>query len=125
MDPFKEIHLASLLQKPLFGPTALPAVRAFELATLGGAKVLGLENELGSLEVGKTADVVTVDRSHPSVFTVDNPYSALVYSCSGRDVVNVMTNGRWTVKEKEHLFFEPNKVRTEAISETRRLAKNI
>ena len=73
MDPFMEMRLAALLQKPFFGPEAMPAQAALEMATLGGAAVLGMEKDLGSLEVGKLADVVTVDRSHPSVCTVENP----------------------------------------------------
>lgn len=101
MDPFKEMHLAALLQKPLFGPKALPAVEAFEMATLGGARVLGAEDRVGSLEVGKLADIVVVDRSHPSVCTVQDPYSALVYSCNGRDVKHVMINGQVVVKDLE------------------------
>lgn len=121
MDPFLEMRLAALIQKPLFGPEALPAQKAFELATLGGAKLLGRESDLGSLEVGKLADIVTVDRSHPSVNTVENPYSALVYSCLGRDVKNVFTNGQLIVKNKKHCFFNENEVKNNCNVERKKL----
>lgn len=102
MDAFIETRLCALLQKPKYGPTAMPALHAFEIATLGGARVLGEETRLGSLEVGKLADVVVVDRSHPSVCTVEDPYSALVYSCTGRDVTDVVINGEIIVRKREH-----------------------
>ncbi len=110
MDPFLEMRLAALLQKPAFGPKALPAPKAFDLANRGGAAVLGMESEIGSLEPGKFADVVTVDRSHPNVATVNDPYSALVYSASGRDVVNVMIHGRFVVKNRRHQIYDESRV---------------
>lgn len=94
MDPFMEMRLAALLQKPKFGPTALPAKQALELATIRGAEVLNAQSEIGSLEVGKKADITVVSRKHPSVGTVADPYSAIVYSCSGRDVLHVWINGK-------------------------------
>lgn len=110
MDPFVEMRLAALLQKPQFGPEAWTAKEAFAMATIEGAKLLGVEDQIGSLEVGKLADVVTVSRSHPSVGTVENPYSALVYSCSGRDVENVFINGRGIVREGKHELLSPPEV---------------
>ena len=102
MDAFVEMRLAALLQKPLFGPTALPAREAFELATIGGAQVLNAEKQIGSLETGKRADIVIVKRDHPSVATVSDPYSALVYSCSGRDVRDVWIDGTLIVRNGRH-----------------------
>lgn len=110
MDAFMEMRLAALLQKPKHGPTALPAPKAFELATLGGARVLGMEGKIGSLEVGKRADVVVVRRDHPSVTTVTDAYSALVYSCSGRDVRDVWIEGKNIVREGRHQIFNQEAV---------------
>lgn len=115
MDPFIEARLCALLQKPKFGPTALPATVSFELATLGGAKVLGIENQVGSLEPGKKADIVLVDRSHPSVYTVADPYSALVYSCTGRDVTDVIINGKIVVRNNEHQLLDEKNVLSDAL----------
>lgn len=106
MDPFMEMRLAALLQKPVFGPTALPARDAFELATLGGARVLNAEKAIGSLEIGKRADIVIVRRDHPSNATVDDPYSALVYSSSGRDVKDVFIDGVEVVRDGRHRIFD-------------------
>jgi 5-methylthioadenosine/S-adenosylhomocysteine deaminase len=125
MDPFMEMRLAALIQKPLFGPEALNAEEAFRMATLGGAEVLGQSKEMGSLEEGKLADIVLVDRSHPSVANVDNAYSALVYSCSGRDVTNVWTHGKRTVRNGEHLMFNRQKVIKDAQRERTRLLMRV
>ena len=121
MDPFMEMRLAALLQKPFFGPEALPAQKALELATIGGAKVLNMEEKLGSLEENKLADIVIVDRSHPSVYTVENPYSALVYSCSGRDVNDVMIGGQWVVRNKKSEIFDENEILKTAEKERKEL----
>lgn len=114
MDPFMEMRLAALIQKPFFGPEAMPAQKALEMATLGGAKVLGRDKDLGSLEEGKLADIVTVDRSHPSVCTVENPYSALVYSCSGRDVKHVFIHGEHIIQDGVHQKWNEAEVITDA-----------
>ncbi len=125
MDPFKEMHLAAILQKPVFGPEALPARTAFELATLGGARVLGMEKDLGTLEVGKIADIVTVDRSHPSVYTVSDPFSALVYSCNGRDVRNVVIDGKVVVSERQHQLLDGERVKRVALEEKQKLLQRV
>ena len=65
LDGFTELRLAALLQKARRGPAALPAKEALRLATLGGARALGLDAEIGSLAVGKRADLIVVDRSRP------------------------------------------------------------
>jgi 5-methylthioadenosine/S-adenosylhomocysteine deaminase len=125
MDPFVEMRLAALLQKPLFGPRALPAQEAMWLATRGGAEVLNAEGMIGSLEVGKQADVVIVERSHPSVATVEDPYSALVYSCSGRDVRDVWVGGVQVVKSRQHFVFDTKAVIQSAREELARLLKRM
>ena len=121
MDPFIEMRLAALIQKPVFGPEALPAMVAFEMATLGGARCLGVESEIGSIEAGKRADIVIVDRSHPSVATIENPYSALVYSCLGRDVRNVYIEGQAVVENGRHLRYDRDEVMSAARLELKNL----
>jgi cytosine/adenosine deaminase-related metal-dependent hydrolase len=125
MDPFVEMRLAALLQKPLEDPRALPAPQALELATLGGARALGMEDQLGSLEPGKLADVVTVDRSHPSVATVRDPYSALVYSCTGRDVRHVLVGGELVVHNGRHQKLDRQAVIEEARQELEALLRRM
>src|SRR5690606_9241439 len=61
LDMFTEMRLAALIHKPRSGPLAMPAEKVLEMATLGGARALGLQDEIGSLEVGKRADIAVVD----------------------------------------------------------------
>jgi 5-methylthioadenosine/S-adenosylhomocysteine deaminase len=121
MDAFMEMRLAALLQKPLFGPTALPAHEAFTMATLGGARVLNAEDKVGSLEIGKRADIVVVKRDHPSVATVTDPYSALVYSCTGRDVRDVWIDGRLIVRNGLHQIYDASQVSRKGAQELKSL----
>ena len=93
LDAFVEMRLAGLIQKPVHGPTAMPAQTVFEMATVRGAQAMGLADQIGSLEVGKKADVVVVDpggwHTTPSVA----PYSQLVYAHHGADVTDVFVDG--------------------------------
>lgn len=125
LDPFMEMRLCALLQKPLFGSEALSAQKALEIGTLGGARALGMENQLGRLSEGYLADVVTIDRSHPSVCTIENPYSAIVYSCSGRDVSNTIVNGKLLVKNKVHQIFDEDSVKERAKLELGKMIQRI
>ena len=125
MDPFMEMRLTALIQKPIYGSDAMPARKAMEMATLGGAKTMGREKDLGSLEVGKLADVVTIDRSHPSVCTVENPYSAIVYSCSGRDVKNVFIGGRQVVSNGISTVWDEGDVTTKSKKAIQTILKKI
>lgn len=101
LDAFVEMRLAALLQKPLHGPTAMPAQRVLQLATRDGAEVLGLGDEIGSLEVGKAADLVLLDLNQPH-HGVDGPvaealggdvYARIVYSAHASDVRYVFASG--------------------------------
>jgi 5-methylthioadenosine/S-adenosylhomocysteine deaminase len=121
MDPFFEMRLSALLQKPVFGPEALPAQKALELLTRGGAHALSASDRIGSLEVGKQADIVLVRRDHPSVSSVQDAYSALVYSCSGRDVTNVFIAGKHVVKNGVHFRWKNKGLKDEAQKELKDL----
>ena len=125
MDPFVEMRLAALLQKPLVAPTALPAREALIMATREGAEVMNAAHKIGSLEIGKRADVVLVDRRHPSVATVEDPYSALVYSCTGRDVTDVWTDGRRIVADRVHQIYDATEVTANARRELASLLKRL
>lgn len=125
MDAFIEMRLSALLQKPLFGPTALPAKEAFELATLGGATCLNKEKQIGSLEKGKRADIAIVRRDHPSVATVEDAYSALVYSCTGRDVRDVWVDGNLVVKDSQHQIYDLSTVTSDAKEQLRKLTSRL
>ncbi|GFN22336.1 5'-deoxyadenosine deaminase [Thermanaeromonas sp. C210] len=113
LDAFKEMHLAALIQKPLHGPTAMPARKVMEMATLGGARALGLAQEIGSLEVGKKADVVVVDLRglHQTPGDSVDIYSRLVYETRGSDVTWTIVDGRVVVAEGRLLTVDTEELR--------------
>jgi 5-methylthioadenosine/S-adenosylhomocysteine deaminase len=100
LDGFTEMRLCALLQKGRRGPAALPAAEALRIATLGGAQALGLQREIGSLTLGKRADVTVVDLSTVSALPAHPPISALVYALSASDVRHVLVDGRLLVKDR-------------------------
>jgi 5-methylthioadenosine/S-adenosylhomocysteine deaminase len=95
LDAFTEMRLAALLHKPRRGPKAMPAEKVLEMATLGGARAMGLETQIGSLETGKKADIILVRRralhAWPQVRT--NPYAEIVYEHHAADVDTVLIDG--------------------------------
>ncbi len=101
MDVFTEMHLASLLQKPKYGPAAMPAQTVVEMATLGGARLLGIEDQVGSLEKGKRADVVVLDAKKPHLRPVVDPYTTVVHGARAGDVRDVFVDGQWLVRDGE------------------------
>lgn len=98
LDGFAELRLAALLQKGRLGPSSLPAAQVLELATMGGARALGLAAEMGSLTVGKRADVTVVDLTALSSLPAHAPISAIVYAVASADVRHVFVDGRWLVE---------------------------
>jgi cytosine/adenosine deaminase-related metal-dependent hydrolase len=98
LDAFIELRLAALLHKPRAGTTAMPAMTTLELATLGGARALGLEAEIGSIEPGKRADLVVVEPRAPHATPSFDPVSTLVYATQSRDVRDVLVDGRILVR---------------------------
>jgi len=87
-------------------PTAMDAETVLKMATMGGAKTLGLEGEIGSLAVGKQADIVIIDAHQPHLLPLYNPVSQLVYSARGSDVRDVMVAGRLLMKNRKLLTLE-------------------
>jgi 5-methylthioadenosine/S-adenosylhomocysteine deaminase len=104
LDAFAEMRLAALIQKPRLGADALPAARVLELATLGGAHALGLEDEIGSIAPGKLADLVVLDLSEPHLHPLlGDPVSLIVYAARASDVRDVFVEGRPVVLGHELL----------------------
>src|ERR1044072_7394594 len=103
LDMFTEMRTAALLQKALHGPEVMPASRVLRMATIDGARALGLDSEIGSLEIGKRADVAVVrlDRLHAT--PVNDVVSALVYSTEQDDVDAVIIDGDLLMRERELL----------------------
>ncbi|MDD3824483.1 MAG: amidohydrolase family protein [Anaerolineae bacterium] len=119
-DMFEEMRLAALLPKGLTqDPTVVPASRALAMATIEGARALGLDDITGSLEPGKRADLVVVrlDAVHnvPRFeLSGNNVYSQLVYAAKAHDVEHVLVDGRWLMRNRDLLTLDEVQVRTEA-----------
>lgn len=95
MDMFDEMRAGLLLQRGLSKSVEPHSAEAFvRMATLGGAEVLKMSEEIGSLEVGKKADIICVDLSHSHQIPTGDPYSAIVYTANQEDVVMTMVDGR-------------------------------
>jgi 5-methylthioadenosine/S-adenosylhomocysteine deaminase len=121
LDMFTEMRTAALLQKVLHGPEVLPASRALRMATMDGAKALGLSSEIGSLEAGKRADVsiVRLDRLHAT--PASDLVSALVYSADASDVETVLINGELVMRDRKLLSIAESETIATARAEAEKL----
>jgi cytosine/adenosine deaminase-related metal-dependent hydrolase len=99
LETMRAMYLAAVLYKDARGTTdVVPAELALELATLGGARALGLDREIGSIEPGKKADLVLFDTRRPEWAALHNPVNTLVYGADGRSVDTVLVDGRVVVE---------------------------
>jgi cytosine/adenosine deaminase-related metal-dependent hydrolase len=110
LDIFMEMRLAALIQKPLHGPDALPAKEIVKMATLNGAKALGMEASIGSLEPGKKADLVFINNDQVHSIPYENVYSKLVYSVRANDVRKVMIDGKWVLVDGQLTTLDENEI---------------
>jgi 5-methylthioadenosine/S-adenosylhomocysteine deaminase len=124
LDMFTEMRTAALLQKVLRGPEALPASRALRLATIDGARALGLDGEVGSLEAGKRADIsiLNLNRPHLTPRPVDLA-SAIVYAAETSDVETVIIDGELIMRDRKLLTMNEEQVITDAGRESGLLLK--
>jgi 5-methylthioadenosine/S-adenosylhomocysteine deaminase len=115
LDMFHEMRLAAILGKTTAGdPKRVPASRALEMATLGGAKALHLDHTIGSLEIGKSADMIAIDLDHLFTTPNFNPLSQLVYSANRLQVSDVWVAGRQLLKNFEFTRIDVQKLMMEA-----------
>jgi len=107
LDLFGEMGMAAKLHKVnKLDPTVMNAQTLMKMATIDGAKVLGLEKITGSLEVGKRADLIVVDTNQPHLVPMYNPYSHLVYAASGHDVKHSIIDGTIVMEDRELLTLD-------------------
>jgi 5-methylthioadenosine/S-adenosylhomocysteine deaminase len=117
LDMFEAMRQAAFLQKHASGdPQALPARLAVAMATIDGARVLGMDREIGSLEPGKRADLIVVSMAAPRQVPLYDPFSHLVYVTRGDDVRTVVVNGRIVMRDRAVLTLNEGEVLTEARS---------
>jgi len=119
------MRTAALLQKALHGPEVMPASRVLRMATIDGATALDLDSEIGSLEVGKRADVAVVrlDRLHSTPVT--DVVSALVYSAEQGDVDTVIIDGDLLMRERELLRLNEREIIWDAQLQRKVLAADL
>lgn len=110
LDIFKEMRLAALLQKMRYGSSALPAKTAFHLGTIAGAKALGLENEIGSIEVGKRADIIIVNLNQLHCTPTPDLLSTLVYSANASDVETMIIDGEILMQNRKLQTLEEEEI---------------
>jgi 5-methylthioadenosine/S-adenosylhomocysteine deaminase len=91
-------------------PEVLPASAALEMATIRGARALGMEKEIGSLEVGKRADMILVNVTHPNGVPMYDPISQMVYALKADDVTDVMVNGKPVVQNGKILTLNETEI---------------
>jgi cytosine/adenosine deaminase-related metal-dependent hydrolase len=124
LDAFMEMRLAALLPKPRLGPTAMPAIEVLEMATLGGARALGLQDDVGSLEVGKKADLVLLDLNGLHCSPAGNDlYNQIVHSARSTDVETVLVDGQVLVQKGLLVRGELSQLVAQAETEARRVTR--
>ena len=123
LDMFTEMRTAALLQKLAHGPEVLSAAQVLRMATIDGARALGLDNEIGSLEVGKRADVIVVDLNQLHSSPKQDVISSLVYSAQPSDVRVTIINGRVVMRDGELLSLNEDSVMADANPEASALAR--
>jgi len=116
MDMFEAMRVAAFLQKvTVMDPAVVPAYEALEMGTIGGAKALGLGDEIGSLEAGKKADVILVDLTGTHIRPINNIVNNLVYSASAAcDVETVIVDGKLVVEDRQLICWNEQEVVAEA-----------
>ena len=123
LDMFTEMRTAALLQKLAHGPEALPAGRVLRMATIDGARSLGLEKEIGSIEAGKRADLIVVSLEQLHSTPPIDIISALVYSAVASDVRATVIDGQVLMRDGELLTMNEASVIEEASREAKSLTE--
>jgi len=123
---FEEMDLAAKLQKvTTMDPQALPASAALEMATIRGARALGLEKEIGSLEDGKRADIMTVRIDRPNAVPLYDAISQMVYALKAEDVRDVMVNGKVVVRDARILTLNAQQILEKAAEYRAKIAASL
>jgi 5-methylthioadenosine/S-adenosylhomocysteine deaminase len=126
-DLFREMDLAAKLQKiTRMDPTLLPAEQVFQMATMGGARVLGMERQIGSLEEGKRADVIAVSlKNANAVPLAGNVYSQMAHAGKSSDVEDVFINGKQVVAGRKVVTVDVQDIFRKAEDYRRKISANL
>jgi len=124
LNLIQEMHTMALLHKlNTLNPTVLDAETVVRIATIGSAQVLGKSDKIGSLEVGKKADIICIDKNFANVIPLYNVYSAIVYSLLGNEISDVIINGKIIMKDNIILTINENDVKLKVIETAEKLEK--
>jgi cytosine/adenosine deaminase-related metal-dependent hydrolase len=119
---FEDAKIAALLHKNQSNnPQAVPAETVLEMVTLGGARALGLEGEIGSIETGKKADIILIDLNAPHLTPLSHPISHIIYAVRGSDVSHTIIDGKLLMSEGSLTTLDEEEVLNEATVQTRDL----
>jgi 5-methylthioadenosine/S-adenosylhomocysteine deaminase len=127
LDLLQDLKIGVLIQKQAaHDPKIFDVREAVRLATIEGAKALGMEGHIGSLEIGKQADLIAIDLRAPHVSplvkdSVRDLYTTLVYCATGRDVTDTMVSGTWLMRDRNVLSMNP----VEIMKECEKVRKDI
>jgi len=99
LDMFTEMRTAALIQKARLGPQTLPALDVLKMATIEGARALGLDKQIGSIEAGKLADLILIKAEHLHTTPRPDPVSTVVYAAAASDVETVIIDGRIVMRD--------------------------
>jgi len=126
LDMFAEIRAAAWLQKLDHGdPATLPAMEALRMATVGSAELLGIADEVGTLEAGKKADIILIDLRKPHLQPVHNLPSLLAYGAVGADVDTTIVNGRVLMRGRRLLTIDEEELLAQTAKRARRITEGI
>ncbi|MGC8928161.1 MAG: amidohydrolase family protein [Myxococcota bacterium] len=125
LNMLTEMRIAALIHKPRVGPKKMDAKSILKMATINGAKALGLDDEIGSIEIGKKADLIVIRNDSPHMNPFDNPYSAIVYSSDRSDVSYVIVDGRIIYRDGWHFQWDRDEVVKRAVEEKKKLLKRL
>jgi 5-methylthioadenosine/S-adenosylhomocysteine deaminase len=125
LDMFTEMRTAALIQKAIHGPQILPALTALRMATINGAKALGLGDSIGSIEVGKQADLILMDLN--TLHTVPQPdlISTIVYATEASNVETVIIAGQIIMRGREFLRMNEDQIKKDAVVQAGNLLNTI
>jgi 5-methylthioadenosine/S-adenosylhomocysteine deaminase len=123
---WEEMDTAAKLHKLISNdPKVVSAEQAFEMATIRGARALHLEKEIGSLEIGKRADIVIVDLDNFNQIPMYNIYSHLVYATKANDVRHVVIEGRLIMRDRRLLTLDEKVIKAETVAFQKQIVSSL
>ncbi len=123
LSMFNEMRLAGLIQKPRHGPTSMPAGTLVDMATIRGAETMHLENQIGTLEVGKKADLILLDLKTPHTSPGESVLNQLVYAAQPENVQSVIIDGKFVMRDRLVLTIDEEETMARAEEELQQLLK--